>query len=120
MTFESQILRDAANGQSCVRCGKNDGTTCGAHYTGFRRLEYGGGISQKVHDFCIADLCDECHRHMDTLSRKKNKAQIHSEEFQHYVLLTIERRLMQGFLVVKGQREPLRPVIPKIVPRRLG
>ena len=119
MTFESQILRDASDGQACIRCGKFEGVV-GAHYTGIRRLSYGGGYSKKVHDFLTADLCPECHQWMDTLSRRKTKAYLHSEEFLHMIVLTLERRFVQGTIIVKGAREPHIEVLPKIVPRRFA
>jgi hypothetical protein len=123
VTFESQKLRDASNGQSCVRCGARE-TVVGAHYTGARRHAYGGGLSKKVHDFLIADLCGECHRYMDQLARASAgkdgiKEFLHSEEFLHLIALTLERRFVQGVIIVKGQREPRFATLPKIVPRRV-
>lgn len=99
MTFECKKLRDASKGQTCVRCGSFKNVV-GCHYTGARRLSYGGGYGQKVHDFLTADLCDDCHVYMDRLSRDKSKKWEHSEEFQHYIILTIERRFVQGVIVV--------------------
>lgn len=119
MTFRSQILLDASNGQVCVRCGSHKGV-CGCHYTGFRRLSYGGGYGIKVHDFLTADLCTDCHAYMDRECRDKDEAIEHSEEFQHFVILTLERRFVQGTVVVKGQREPRIEKLSKIVPRRLA
>jgi hypothetical protein len=71
-----------------------------AHYTGPRRGSYGGGYGIKVHDFCVADLCAECHRYMDTLSRDKEGRWGLSEEFQHYVLLTLAKRFEKGQLAI--------------------
>lgn len=99
MTFRSQKLRDASNGQACVRCGNTEGVV-GAHYTGVRRLKLGGGHSIKVHDFLTADLCQACHTYMDTISREKEKRYGHSEEFFYYIALTWERRFLQGTLQV--------------------
>jgi hypothetical protein len=93
-------LREAARDQSCIRCGKNDGTTVGAHYTGARRLALGGGFGKKAHDLFIADLCAECHRWMDNESRDKAKKWEHSEEFLYLIALTIGRRLEQGVITV--------------------
>jgi hypothetical protein len=116
--FESQKLRDAPNGKPCVRCASRPHTTVGAHYTGMRRGSYGGGMGQKVWDFCMADLCDMCHEWMDRLSRDKTRAVEHSEEFQHLILLTLVRRFDEGVIVVKGQRERKYKRPSKIVPRR--
>lgn len=104
MKFESKKLRDAAEGQSCVRCGKNDGTVCGAHYTGCRRLAYGGGMGIKVWDFLMAHLCARCHKEMDTASRDKHTAWEHSEEFLHLIALTLARLFDRGIIQVKGAK----------------
>jgi formate dehydrogenase maturation protein FdhE len=98
------LLRDAAEGQACVCCGRQDQTVVGAHYTGKRRLSYGGGFGKKVNDLVMAHLCGECHKYMDQLSREKDKGWEHSEEFLHYVMLTILSIHRQGILVVKGER----------------
>jgi hypothetical protein len=90
-------LREAARDQSCIRCGKRDGTVVGAHYTGVRRLALGGGFGKKCHDLFIADLCFECHREMDTNRNKETKWE-HSEEFLFLIVQTIGRRLEQGKL----------------------
>jgi hypothetical protein len=104
MTFRSRKLLDAPRGLRCVRCGRLHESVVGAHYTGVRRGSYGGGMSIKVHDFCVADLCGECHEWMDRLSRDKSKKWEHSEEFLHCVMLTIARRFERGVIVVSRNR----------------
>jgi len=104
MTFRSAKLLKASKDQACVRCGKTYGVV-GAHYTGVRRLRLGGGYGIKVHDFLTADLCQECHTYMDTISREKEKRYGHSEEFFYYIALTLERRFIQGVLVVARKGE---------------
>lgn len=99
MTFRSPALLKASRDQCCVRCGRTIGVV-GAHYTGVRRLQLGGGYGIKVHDFLTADLCQECHSYMDTISREKEKRYGHSEEFFYYIALTWERRFLQGRIVV--------------------
>lgn len=108
-----QILRDAANGQRCIRCAGLKETVVGAHYTGARRAAYGGGFGRKVHDIVMAHLCQECHQWMDQLARtdpqdeSKDKDDIkwfHSEEFLHLCMLTVMRLYEQGVLIVKGER----------------
>lgn len=99
MTFRSPKLLAASRDQCCVRCGKTEGVV-GAHYTGVRRLQLGGGYGIKVHDFLTADLCGECHNYMDTISREKEKRYGHSEEFFYYIALTWERRFLQNVVVV--------------------
>ena len=90
-------LREAAQDQPCVRCGSHDGVVL-CHYTGVRRLHYGGGFGIKVNDVVGAHLCGKCHKEMDTDSRCKALRWEHSEEFQHYILLTIIRLLDQEIL----------------------
>lgn len=99
MTFRSPKLLASSRDQVCVRCGKTHGVIS-AHYTGVRRLKLGGGYGIKVHDWLTADLCQECHVWMDTLSREKEKRYGHSEEFFYYIALTLERRFLQGTIVV--------------------
>lgn len=91
-------LRKLACDQRCIRCGKQDGTVVLCHYTGARRLSYGGGFGVKVHDLAGAHLCSECHRFMDTLAREKDMKWEHSEEFLNCVLLTILRLEQQGHI----------------------
>jgi Protein of unknown function (DUF1364) len=99
-------LREAAEGQSCVRCGAIE-TVVLCHYTGYRRHAYGGGLGIKVHDLVGAHLCFKCHRTMDTLSRNKEKQIEHSESFQHLCLLTLLRLWEQE---VVGDRTKYQPV----------
>lgn len=95
MTFRSRKLLDASRGETCVRCDRLDESVVGAHYTGVRRDSYGGGLGIKVHDFCVAD--------MDTLCRDKEGRWGHSEEFQHYVLLTLAKRFINRDVVLRTQ-----------------
>lgn len=73
----------------------------GAHYTGARRGAYGGGLGIKVHDFLLAHLCTKCHHEMDTLLRDKSKKWEHSEQFLHYIVLTLARLFSDGTVRVK-------------------
>lgn len=91
-------LRDKARGQRCVRCNCEDGTIVLAHYTGTRRLSYGGGFGIKVKDLAGAHLCAKCHLWMDQQSRDRGQRWEHSEEFLHLCMLTILRLAEQGEL----------------------
>jgi hypothetical protein len=105
---EIPALRKAAKDQYCVRCNAHDDTIVGAHYTGIRRLNFGGGFGKKVHDLVMAHLCFNCHTWMDQLARKDASDENgwrHSEEFLFLVMLTVLRLYDQGFLVVKGERD---------------
>lgn len=96
MSFRSRAILDLSKGETCVRCGIALPSVIPAHYTGVRRGAYGGGMGIKVHDFIVADLCGGCHEYMDRLSRDKEGRWGHSEEFQHYVLLTVIKRFISG------------------------
>jgi uncharacterized Fe-S cluster-containing radical SAM superfamily protein len=94
-------LRELARGQSCVRCGKDDGTIVLCHYTGVRRGAFGGGLGIKCHDAVGAELCGVCHHWMDTGSRDKDRKWETSEEFLFLVGLTWIRRIEQGVVEIK-------------------
>jgi hypothetical protein len=96
--YRSRALLDMSAGEECVRCGRSHKreTVIPAHYTGVRRDAYGGGMSEKVHDCLVADLCDDCHAYMDRECRDKEGRWGHSEEMQHYILLTVARRFITG------------------------
>lgn len=83
-------LTKLAKDQSCVRCGSREGVVL-CHYTGVRRLAYGGGYGIKVRDIAGAHMCGRCHEDMDRLSRSKERKWEHSEEFLHLCMLTIIR-----------------------------
>jgi hypothetical protein len=105
MRSEYPQLRNAARGESCVRCGAQDETVVGAHYTGVRRSHYGGSFGAKCHDMMLAHLCHACHAWMDTKSRDKDLRYEHSEEFQHLILLTLLRLLDRDVIAVRGARK---------------
>jgi len=100
--IEDRRLTRAAKGQTCIRCGTNDGTVCACHYNGFRAYSYGKGRGVKCGDIFVADFCRAC----DDLFSEANyhrwdggsQSVERSEEFQHWVLKTIERRVRDGVL----------------------
>lgn len=85
-----------ANGESCVRCGVNDGTICSCHYTGFRQHELGKGYGMKCNDLATAFLCHKCHTEMD--QPKERKSVEASEDFLFCVIKTIIRKEENGNL----------------------
>lgn len=99
-----QAIRDAAKGQNCIRCGGNPETVVCAHYSGPRRIAYGGGLGEKVHDLISCHLCQACHTWCDTLSKNKEDKWLSSEEMLHLVALTIIRLHSQGRLIVKATK----------------
>ena len=107
MNIRSKKYTDGAKGQSCVRCGAEDGTVISAHYQGFRSQPWGKGKGVKPHDLFVADLCAECHDLFDNdkVSFVKDPWQRkidHSESFMYFVLMTQLRRHEQGIHVISG------------------
>ena len=94
-----------AHSLNCIRCGKGPAMPC--HYTGLRQQHYGKGWGIKVSDLMIADFCLTCHEFFDQyLGMKSENEQTyeykkldHSEEFLHYTLMTIHRRLELGLVL---------------------
>ena len=80
-----------AEGQSCVRCGVQDGTVVAAHYSGLHAHQLGKGGSIKGHDCCVADLCGNCHSHFDQHRGGNNDA--NSLDFAMCVMKTVARRM---------------------------
>lgn len=91
-----------AHSLPCIKCGALPAMPC--HYTGPRQIHYGKGTGIKCSDLMIADLCLQCHEHFDQYRTMKSadeqsyefKKMDHSEQFLHYVLMTIHRRLELG------------------------
>lgn len=105
--LRSKAMLDAARGQPCVRCNKNDGTTVACHYQGIRADAFGRGKSRKAHDLCIADLCGECHTRLDNYQNSNFADPLvrridMSEDFMTCVIRTLIRRVRQGVLTAKG------------------
>ena len=100
--FRSKKYTDAAKGQICIRCGTLDGTVCARHYNGLRQHIYGKGRGIKASDLVTADLCMECDARFGegTMEGFVNMED-RSEEFQHWCIMTIMRRVEQGILKVK-------------------
>lgn len=98
--FRSQKLLASANGKRCVRCSLQIEGVVGCHYTGVRREVFGGGLGIKVSDLIHARLCQQCHLHMDTLSRNKDLKYDHSEQFLTLCALTLIQLVNEGLLIV--------------------
>jgi len=104
--IRSKKLLDAAKDQACLNCGARDGTVVAAHYTGLRSHLLGKGTGHKPHDFCIADLCHRCHHKFDVAfdgSSFEKKIDL-SEQFLFLIIQTILRRIDQGVIVIKGDK----------------
>lgn len=97
-------LRDAANGQSCVRCNADDGTIVLCHYSGSWQHKFGKGMRIKGADIAGADLCSTCHKFFDEYESRAGASEgwkiARSEEFLAACLLTVIRRIQQGIIKV--------------------
>jgi hypothetical protein len=93
-------LREAANGQSCVRCGAQDETVVLAHYSGPWQHRFGKGKGIKGNDAAGADLCYRCHTDLDEYQTAEDEVSSlrRSEEFLACCLLTVIRRIQKGVL----------------------
>lgn len=92
-------LRQAAKGQSCVKCYANDGTVVLAHYSGKYSNRFGNGMGRKSNDLVGAHLCDKCHRYFD--SYEAGNTDERAAEFMMLCFLTIIRLEEQGIIEVK-------------------
>lgn len=94
--LEIPKLLAAAEGQSCIKCGREDRTVVAAHYSGLgaHRLGRGGGV--KCHDNVAADLCGECHASMDSYADGNDYER--AVDFLILCHQTMTRRLRQKVL----------------------
>jgi hypothetical protein len=91
-------LTNAAKGQSCIKCGAPDAYFC--HLNGPRQHSYGKAKGIKGHDLIGADFCYKCDQEFtegSMLPKWINKWE-RSEEFLHWCMLTILRRVEQGII----------------------
>lgn len=92
-----------AQGQSCVNCGRKDGTVVAAHYTGLRAALLGKGMGRKPHDLMTAHLCAACHKQADSYewsmyADKEMRDIDNSEAFLYLIAKTIIRNFENGNL----------------------
>lgn len=96
--YRNRKLLAASQGRPCVRCSRDDGTVCRAHYTGPRQHAYGKGRGQKGSDHIAADLCMECHGLFDRYCGEWADKTDMSEEFLHLCVLTLWRDFEEGVI----------------------
>ena len=87
--YQNRSLLHCAKGESCVLCGKNDGTTIPAHLPG---AYYGmqAGTGQKTHDWLVGHVCMDCHTYLDGDGRKDTQTRMKA------LCLTLERLFANG------------------------
>ena len=88
--------RKAANGETCVRCGAEDGTIVLAHYQGDMAHVLGKGLAVKSHDLAGAWLCNRCHNTLDGREPSLFEPLERSLELAIYSLKTLIIRIERG------------------------
>ena len=96
--IDSKKLRQAANGQSCIKCGNNDGTVVLAHYSGTGSHKFGKGAGQKAEDIFGAHLCYACHNYFDSYAEGNGVER--ADEFKDAMLMTIKRLFLQKLIKI--------------------
>ena len=94
--YRNRKLLDAAKGQSCIRCGADDGTIVAAHYSGLYSDQLGKGAGQKAWDLFVAFLCRDCHATFD--SYKDGNDDARAAKFMLLILKTQMRLLDMGVI----------------------
>ncbi len=90
----SKRYTDAAKGQPCIKCGRQDGTVVAAHYSGLYASRLGKGGAVKAHDHCTAHLCGVCHSYMDSYAEGNTDGR--AVEFLLLILETQTRCIQEG------------------------
>lgn len=83
--------------KTCVLTGQPNPERC--HYTGIMQHLFGKGVSEKVDNLFIAEICHEKHVEFDQPKERKDLQASH--DFMVAILLTIERKLENGQLFFK-------------------
>jgi len=99
-TLEERIMADARSGHPCIKCG-HEGGVYGRHYNGIMQHKYGKGRGIKCHPFLVADFCKTCEKDYQEGKVPKsdwNERLIYSEDFQHWILMTLIRRANNGVI----------------------
>ena len=94
--FDSPAMREGARGTTCVICEHAPTHSC-AHLP-TKQIGQLSGWATKAPDWLIADLCQTCHIKMDH-GEWRNDVEIRWKAHA----LTIQRRIDQGILTVKGE-----------------
>ena len=95
--YRNKKITDSAEGEPCVSCGRNDGTTVFAHYSGMGAARLGKGKAIKCHDYVGAYLCGKCHDYYDQHKGGRNEEQ----GFEFLMLCMITIRIMFEKVVIK-------------------
>lgn len=93
MTYRNPKLRKAADGESCVACGRQDGTVVWAHANS---QIWGKGMGIKASDAAGMLLCSGCHLAHDQ-GREGSKEERRQREFE-WIARSLVRLIEKGIL----------------------
>jgi len=98
--IRSKAIRNAARGEPCTVCGRNDGTTVFCH---LNESWAGKGMGQKADDIAGFFGCYDCHRKFDACDYTP-----HSSEWDECIpraMYRTWRRLYEmGIISIKGDK----------------
>lgn len=99
VAIRSKAIRDAANGQECMVCDRNDGTTVLAH---LNNGWAGKGAGQKADDIAGFFSCSECHDKYDG----RGSTRLYNEDYfvMRAMYRTIRRLWELGILSIQGDK----------------
>jgi len=97
MTYTNRTYLADAEGRECIRCFMNQDTIRAAHYNGLRQHLFGKGRGVKCADVVVADLCADCDAEFSEGKNGGSKSIERSEEFEFLVIMTLLRRLENGW-----------------------
>lgn len=97
--IRSKAIRDAANGESCTVCGRNDGTTVFCH---LNESWAGKGIGQKADDIAGFFGCVGCHSEYDG---ELNSGVVTADYLIMRAMYRTWRRLWElGIITIQGDK----------------
>ena len=97
MTYRNRAYLNTAKDEPCIKCGRNDGTTVAAHYSGLGAYALGKGMGTKVSDAVTAHLCSDCHSEFDSYAAGNDERR--SAEFLLLCFRTLLKNIDRGIKI---------------------
>ena len=95
MNHRSKALRESARDETCVACGRKDGSVVWSHSN---EQIHGKGMSIKAHDLLGNYLCGECHAWYDTSRATRSEKQQFFRNHYHRTMVRVAEKLANGTL----------------------
>lgn len=95
LKYRNKALLASARDESCVACGRNDGTTVWAHSN---ELAHGKGMGTKAHDLLGLYLCQSCHDWYDRAPDSGAHKRLFFREHYPSTMARIAEKLAAGEL----------------------